>query len=189
MPSASPAAQARRLFFSHLNNNTSSHSLFSVPLSLFLQIPTRRSRRAGGGALRLARLGGIFALGLAAKVGASVYTPIRGASSSAASAASAAASGGVKGLFADPELEHRDADYAHFAELLGTVMLMREGGEGVFFLVLVLFLLFSSGEREREREREEEEEEQGGEETAGGKEKINLFFTPPSFLLNPSPTY
>ena len=96
MPSASPAAQARRLFFSHLNNNTSSHSLFSVPLSLFLQIPTRRSRRAGGGALRLARLGGIFALGLAAKVGASVYTPIRGASSSAASAASAAASGGSR---------------------------------------------------------------------------------------------
>ena len=133
MPSASPAAQARRLFFSHLNNNTSSHSLFSVPLSLFLQIPTRRSRRAGGGALRLARLGGIFALGLAAKVGASVYTPIRGASSSAASAASAAASGGVKGLFADPELEHRDADYAHFAELLGTVMLMREGGEKYIF--------------------------------------------------------
>ena len=171
MPSASPAAQARRLFFSHLNNNTSSHSLFSVPLSLFLQIPTRRSRRAGGGALRLARLGGIFALGLAAKVGASVYTPIRGASSSAASAASAAASGGVKGLFADPELEHRDADYAHFAELLGTVMLMREGGEGVFFFGFgVVSVFFKSREREREREKKKKKSK-GAKKRQGEKKK------------------
>ena len=44
-------------------------------------------------------------------------------------ASKAAAAPGIKGLFADPELAHRDADYAHFAELLGTVMLMREGGE------------------------------------------------------------
>ena len=49
-------------------------------------------------------------------------TPTRG------HAAAAAGPPGVAGLFADPELAHRDADYAHFAELLGTVMLLREGG-------------------------------------------------------------
>ena len=129
--------------------------LNSLSLSLSLRSPSqkqistapRRSRRAaaGGGALRLARFGGIFALGLAAatRARASVYTPIRGPATQAteANGKAAAAKGppGIAGLFADPELAHRDADYAHFAELLGTVMLLREGGvEGAMDAVPIL---------------------------------------------------
>ena len=120
------------LLFSHLFLSLSS---FRPPPKKKQIPPPRRSRR---GALRLARLGGIFALGgvLAARAGAAVYTPIRGIASPATEAnnrAAASATPGVKGLFADPELAHRDADYAHFAELLGTVMLMREGGEKYIF--------------------------------------------------------
>lgn len=65
---------------------------------------------------------------------AAVYTPVRGVASeatkqgSAKASAEASSSSPIGRLFADPDLAHRDADYAHFAELLGTVMLMREGG-------------------------------------------------------------
>jgi len=56
-----------------------------------------------------------------------------------ANSKAAAAASPIGKLFADPDLAHRDADYAHFAELLGTVMLMREGGvEGAMAAVPIL---------------------------------------------------
>ena len=71
------------------------------------------------------------------------------------SAVAGSAPPGVKGLFADPELAHRDADYAHFAELLGTVMLVREGGKKEKILGFA-YSFFSSSSKERGRKKQRE---------------------------------
>lgn len=117
-----------------------SFSSFRPPSKKKKQIPPPRRSRRSGAALRLVRLGGMFALG--------------GVLAASKSAVAGSAPPGVKGLFADPELAHRDADYAHFAELLGTVMLVCEGGKKKILGFAYSFFSSSSKGRGRKKPRE-----------------------------------